>query len=406
MNALSSPAPPASVVAPRARTGSLRATAAVLLAALAPMVTVPAIRRMLVDDRGLAPASVHLFVALGMLGSAIGAPLLARRADATRSPLRIATSLALLDAAVGLTTSLPVPSALLFALRPVHGLASMGLVALLFAEFRRSGRELVGLAGAAAIAALAFGPAIGGLLTKLGTEAPFRVAAMLSLVVAVLLAGGTAQERPRAATSRRVSFASAARPIVAPLLVAATQRFVIGGLVAIFSVQARALRGMSDAKLGAAFSTLLVVFAATTFVLGRSARLRDRRVVAVGGALFAGAVVALSFVPAGALGATLAVAGASGALAYAPCLAALGDAADDRARATSMALLHAAGAVGMVTGSVVAALVDVALRGAPLAVRGASFLALAGVVHAAAAVAFAVRRPQTPKHSPNTENQR
>lgn len=160
----------------------------VFLAVLGPMSTVPALRRLLLEVHGGSPALLQLFVAVGMLGAVLGAPWLARRADLRGDHLQLAAKLALVDALVAALTPSPLPTALVFLLRPLHGAASMGILALLFARFRGSRRELVSQAGAAAIVALAFGPALGGALTKLGTAAPFRFAGALSLLLASVLA--------------------------------------------------------------------------------------------------------------------------------------------------------------------------------------------------------------------------
>jgi hypothetical protein len=52
------------------------------------------------------------------------------------------------------------------------------------------------------------------------------------------------------------------RLLLAPWCVVMTQRFAMAGLVASFAVRARAVHGLTDARIGASFSLLLVVFAA------------------------------------------------------------------------------------------------------------------------------------------------
>jgi MFS family permease len=372
-------------------------TLAVFLATLGPMLTVPALRRLLMDGHGATPAAVHMFVAVGMIGSAIGAPLIAVRADRRSDHTRVAVVLAAADALVALVTSSHVPTSLLFALRPVHGLASMGLLALLFAEFRRSRADLVAHAGGAMVAALALGPAIGGALTRLGPSVPFRAAAVVSMLVAVLLIAttrstpqGAAKEPAPAAPSTRALLP--ARRLFAPLFVVLTQRFAIGGLVTAFAVQARAVHGFSDARIGVSFSILLVVFAATVFALGRK---RSGAALAaylpVGGLLFGAAFAALAFGPRPLLPVALVAAGIGAALVYAPCLDLVSVVAPGGRRATSMALLHSAGAVGMILGPVSAALLDLALRDWSAPQRCAAFMALAGALHAVVAIALSPR---------------
>jgi MFS family permease len=372
----------------------------VFFAALGPMVTVPAIRRLVIEQHGGSSASVHLFVAVGMMGAAVGAPMIAARVDARGDHLRTAAGLASIDALIELSTSCAIPTSLLFVLRPLHGMASMGLLALLFAQFRRSGGSLVAHAGSAMIAALALGPALGGILSKLGPGVPFRAAAGISALLAVILCArtGFGASAPRLARSdpgsagHGGSMRETARPIAAPLLVAASQRFAIGGLVAAFAVQARTVHGLSDARVGACFSTLLVVFAVALVILGRTRDARKQTtLVPLGAALFGAAFVALAFAPRSLLMAALAAAGLGAAMVYAPCLALVSGASADRTRATSMALLHAAGALGMIAGPLVAAALDLAMRGFSTAERCAAFMALAGAAHALTAVVLSPR---------------
>lgn len=372
----------------------------VFLAALGPMVTVPAIRRLIIDQHGGSPASVHVFVAVGMIGAALGAPMIASRVDSRGEHVRTAALLASIDALIEFSASCGIPTSLLFLLRPLHGMASMGLLALLFAQFRRSGGSVVAYAGSAMIAALALGPAVGGILSKLGPGVPFRAAAAISVVLAVILSARAGFAAPSSEAARPTtaladpcrSMREIARPIAAPLLVAASQRFAIGGLVAAFAVQARTVHGLSDARVGACFSTLLVVFAVALVILGRTRDARKQTtLIPLGAVLFGAAFVGLAFAPRSLLMAALAAAGIGAAMVYAPCLALVSAAAADRTRATSMALLHAAGALGMIVGPLVAAGLDLAMCDFSTAARCAAFMALAGPAHAVTAVVLSSR---------------
>jgi MFS family permease len=368
----------------------------VFLAALGPMLTVPALRKLLIEEHGATPAAVHVFVAAGMIGSAIGAPLVASRADRRGDHMRVAMVLAAIDALVGVVTSSHVPTALLFALRPLHGLASMGLLALLFGEFRRSRADLVACAGGAMVAALAIGPAVGGALTRVGPHVPFRAAALVSMLVAVVVASRVSHgeavqaDGSRAPSCTRRAFTS--HGLIAPLVIVMTQRFAIGGLVTAFAIHARAVHRLSDAHVGASFSLLLLVFGAAVFTLGR--KLTGRALAAclpAGAALFGASLAALAVVPRTFLPLALVGAGLGAALVYAPCLDLVSSAAPGGRRATSMALLHSAGAVGMILGPLFAALLEVVLSGWSAPQRCAAFMTFAGVLHAAAAIALSSR---------------
>ncbi len=390
-----SPPAPATTADVRPQVCARGETLVLFLATLGPMLTVPALRKLVVEGHHGTPATVHLFVALGMFGSAIGAPLVAAYADRRGSHTRIAIALALVDALIGAMTASAIPTSLLFALRPIHGLASMGILALLFAEFRRSRSELVAYAGGAMVAALAIGPALGGAMTRLGPATPFRAAAVVALLVAAILT--TRRGSRDDATTRAAR--TAARPsclilgtLASPLLVVATQRFAIGGFVTAFAVQARAVHGLTDARVGASFSLLLVVFAAAVFTLGRArSGPRLASYLPAGGLLFAASFAALAFAPALVLPLALAGAGLGAGLVYAPCLDLVSAACPVGGRATSMALLHSAGAVGMILGPITGAVFEFALRGVAAPQRCALFIAGAGALHAVVALVLSPR---------------
>jgi MFS family permease len=379
-----------------------RDTATVFLAALAPMMTVPAIRRLLVDGHRCGPGAVHAFVAVGMLGAVVGAPLVARRCDARGWDGRLAAGLAAVDAIVTYASSLVLlPVTALFALRLLHGAASMALLALLFARFRDTGRGLVSSAGAAMVAALAVGPAVGGMLSRLGAGVPFRAAAAVSVVIALAIASrGAAPSVAAQREERRARpIGETARAIAAPIAMVVTQRFAIGGFVATFAIHARARLGWDDARVGAGFSLFLAVFALAMVPLGRLPR---DRVIAwalpAGGCLFGSSLAALGAAPPWATPGLLAAAGLGGAMVYAPSLAVAAERARSDSRATAMALLNASGSVGMVLGPTVAGLLHVVLAGRSSSAPGVVFLAFAGGLHAVVA-AFVVPRFRTAARS-------
>ncbi len=370
--------------------------AVVFLAVLGPMSTVPALRRLLLEVHGGSPALLHWFVAVGMLGAVLGAPVLARRADVHGDHLQLAAKLALLDAVVAALTPGSLPTALLFALRPLHGAASMGILALLFARFRGSRRELVSQAGGAAIVALAVGPALGGALTRLGPAAPFQFASLLSLVLALVLAfrsrAGAALPLAKARDSKPEPALKLARMLAAPLLLIASQRFAVGGLVAALAVHLRAKHGFSDARVGACFSIFLVVFALSTWWSGKAlATERSAARIVPGALLFAVAFASFGFASPHALLVALALAGLGASLVYTPCLALVAERAPEGSRATAMATFHAAGGVGMLLGPVGALLVDRLLGKSMPELRTAAFMFVAGALHALVALYLAPR---------------
>lgn len=384
--------------APDAPEATRASKAAVLtsafVASLGPMVTVPALRRLVMEAHGGSAAHLHLFVALGMLGGAVGAPLLARRADRGSNTATLAMALALVDAVIGALTAAPIPTYLLYCLRPIHGAASMGLLAILFAQFpRREGSGLSRVASAT-IVALAVGPALGGFLAKHGYAVPFRLASALDLALVPLLfiarrklSAGRAEKT----TERTESMANLAGVLVDPLVILGTQRMAIGGLVATWAIRARETFQMSDAKVGASFSAFLLAFAATTLVGGK--RMAERSaLVTCGGMTLGGAFVGLAFAPRPMAFALLALAGVGAALAYAPSLARIAQLSTERTRVSGMALAHSAGAAGMILGPIAGAAFDRLFGQLQAPLRASAFLCVVGIVHAIASVALSPYR--------------
>lgn len=387
---------------------SRKIVAATFMAALAPMVTVPALRPLIIEAHGGSPASLHAFVALGMLGGAVGAPLVARRAETAGGVALLALRLCLLDAAVEGLSSCAIPTALLYALRPVHGAASMGLLAILFARFRRSGGARLSNGAAAAILALAFGPAVGGILARGGATAPFLTASILNLSLAPLLRSAHASLGAGAGVvrERRAPITELFATLRAPLAVLATQRLAIGGLVAAWALLARETFHLTDARIGASFSVFLLAFAVVTLAGGRSLAERPR-LIACGGLTLATALASLAIAPQFLAFPVLFLGGVGAALAYAPSLDLIRRLSNDRTRVSAMALAHAAGAVGMLLGPFMGIAFDRIFQALDPSTRAAGFLAVVGTVHATASVALTTRlRPSEatrPPHPSRTE---
>lgn len=379
---------------------SIVLVASTFLAALGPMVTVPGLRHLIMVKHAGAPASLHLFVALGMLGGAVGAPLLARRADHQSNLVKLAVSLALVEALVEALVPHS-PTLVLFALRPLHGAASMGLLALLFAQVRRRGTAGLSRGAAASIVALALGPALGGVLVKHGAMLPFALACATSLALIPLLVAGRSElvgSEPRTDRRERQSLGQTIAHLRAPLTVLATQRLAIGGLVATWAIRAREVFQMSDAKVGASFSVFLFAFAATTLFGGK--RLTERRsLVTCGGMTLGLAFVGLAVAPRSAAFALLAVAGIGASLAYAPSLARIAELSNEATRVSAMAVAHAAGATGMIVGPLAGAAFDRIFCSVDSTTRASAFLCVVGTIHAmATAILNSSRAPEEAAH--------
>lgn len=362
-------------------------TTLVFLATLAPLLTVTSLRRLIVDVHGGRAGAVHVFVALGMVGASIGTPLIARALDRRGGGhLRVAGLLAIIDAIVTFLTPVVPATWMLFALRPIHGVASMGLLSILLGRFRDAEKSLVSRAGGAMIGALALGPAIGGLLGRHGSvEQPFGVAAACSACLAAVLLSRPAESQVPSASSRTHRATGALVKVLAlPLVVLFVQRFAIGGFVATYAVHARAVYRMSDALVGASFSLMLVMFAATTCVFGRRAQEAGARSRAssliTGASLFGLAFLMIASGERRLLGPALILAGIGAALQYAPALGAIVSLTTAETRTSSLAIAQAAGALGMIVGPLAAGLLDHALHQESIATRCGSFFITAGLL--------------------------
>jgi MFS family permease len=354
----------------------------VFVAALGPILTVVALRRVLAEGHGLDAFGMHVFVALGMLGAALGAPLLGRMADRSGRLRALAATLALLDAATAVATSLPSsPTALLFVLRPLHGAASMGLLALLFASVRAAPAGMIVRAGVPMVTALALGPALGGILAKSSARAPFLAAAFLSGLVALAILARKPAPLDAAPRRRDLRVISLIRPLAAPLALTAAHRFAIGGLVVAFATRARIVHGLADSKIGACFSVLLVVFAIAICPVARIEEPRLRAwTMGFGALLFGASIAMLSVAPRWGLVVALALAGVGSAMLYAPTLALAQRESITGERATAMGLVQAAGALGMILGPLVGAALERAMHAYASETRAAAFMTLAGVI--------------------------
>jgi MFS family permease len=175
----------------------------------------------------------------------------------------------------------------------------------------------------------------------------------------------------------------------------ASQRFVIGGLVAVLAIHLREQHGFSDARVGMCFSVLLVMFAAGVYWSGKRVERESVRLVRRGCLTFAGGIASLSVLPSQLIAPALALAGVGGAFVYAPCLAQVAE--QSRSRATAMALLHAAGGVGMVLGPLAALVLDSLLSPASASTRSGAFMVAAALAHAVCALLMlpSLRRLET-----------
>jgi MFS family permease len=358
------------------------------LAMLASMLIVPAVRPALAAS-GAGESTMHAFMSVNMLGAAVGAPILSWFADRRSAHRELGIALALLDAALVALTALPIPVAALLVTRTIQGAANVGLLSILMAMATRSECEAatshakLGATGVAMTAAIAAGPALGGLLLALGPRAPFFAASAIDLSIGVALATAAGSVRlARRAPRPRLELGK--NPLlVVPLVMAFTERFTVGCFVVSFAVYAHEALGLSDRATSLRFTLFVVPFALAMVPMWRlSERLSRARVLAWGGVAYGAAFLLLAFTRGPALDLALVLCGVTSAMMYAPSLCYAGSLAPRHGRATAMALFNAAGCLGMMLGPAVAGIVSAVLRsgGHDARVRYPVVFAAAGLV--------------------------
>jgi AAHS family 3-hydroxyphenylpropionic acid transporter len=336
-------------------------------AVLSGTLLIPAVRPFMA---GIAPGSdgaAHAFVSLNLLGGMLGAPLLGWLADRSGARRSLLAALAALDGMLLLLCAARPPLAIVLVARGLQGAANMGALSLLLAGLRGhgSGREgrTMGLAGSAMIAAVAVGAPLGALLLGRGEQAPIIAAGLLALAVA---GGSLALSPPPAPVRASVSpWSLLGRPqlLRLPVLWIAVERFAVGCLVVTFSLHARDRLGLDGRAAGFLLSWFVVPFALAVYPLGRFGdRLGRAALVAGGFGAYGLGLIVLGRVPAALLPVLLLCLGLASAFIYAPSLCWAGALAPRGLRATAMALLNAAGGLGMLLGTALAGVLGAQLR--------------------------------------------
>jgi DHA1 family tetracycline resistance protein-like MFS transporter len=253
----------------------------------------------------------------------------------------------------------------------------------------------VGLAGSGVMLGLAVGPALGGVLMRLGPTAPFRAAAVLALLVAATVVArpewlSASIESDGSPPARRSGFSVAnLKPLAAsprllvPMVLTFVERFTVGCFVVTFSLYAHGVRHLSDAETALHYSLFLLPFAIATYPLARSTDHWSRAwLMGAGGILYGAAFCSFGWVSGTELASALVIAGLASAMVYGPSLCSVASVGRDAGRATSMAMFHAAGCLGMLLGPAVAGAVTAVMNHAGFAIhaRYTAVFTIAGTV--------------------------
>jgi predicted MFS family arabinose efflux permease len=272
----------------------------------------------------------------------------------------------------------------LLALRLVQGAFYIAAVSILMGSIRRQSQTgaAMGLVGGAVVLSILVGIPAGAILGKVSPTLPLVVGGLVGvltgLLTPVLLPKQTDAQRS-SVTFRELWQAPLLR---GPTVVVALERFAVGAFVVTLQLYGHVL-GVPDDRVSAWFSVFLTVFALATWPMARAGERLDRWKLVGGGALVYGVTFfALPLLPVPALSGLLAVGGLASAAIYGPSLGLAAMAVPAQSRASAMAVLNAAGTLGMFLGSTLAGL----LSGVLIA-GGVARVTAYGVVFAAAGVA-------------------
>jgi DHA2 family methylenomycin A resistance protein-like MFS transporter len=342
----------------------------VFLNVLAGTLVIPVIRPLMVTV-GVSEHMMHAFIGANMLGAVLGAPFFALLSDRTGVRRRLAAGLSWVDAALllGCVTPLPLPA--LLGARALQGAASVGALSIIMGQVGRTavhtngrGRD-AGLAGSAVVAAIAAGPALGGLLVRgFGLYAPFQAAACCALLAGIgcawLMPSTGGQRAPRAGLHE---VRRAAPLLWVPTLWITAERFSVGCFVVTFSLFAHNVLGSSDARVGALLSCFMLPFACAMWPIGKLADKVGRpAVLAAGGVIYGLSFVLLGHTSADSVPVVLMLAGIASAAIYTPALGLTASLSPTVLRSTAMGFGNAGGTLGMLLGTIVAGTLTAVLR--------------------------------------------
>lgn len=295
-------------------------------------------------------------MSVNMLGAAVAAPLLARAAP--RLPAWSLPALAVADALLIAIAGMALPTAVVLGARMLEGAAHVGLATLIMTVASRAhaagDRRYMPMAGAALMVAVALGSTLGGILVSTDARAPFLAGAAVLVVVAVLMPRLAIVEALRADAIEAATASpllEALRVAWVPVSAAFVSRFTVGCIVVSFALFAHRAHGLSDTHIGLLFSALTFPFAIVTYPAGRIAlRTSPALSLALGGAAYASALLAIAFVPAILLPVIMVLSGVASAFILAPTLCYASSLAGAGQRGRIMALIQAAGCLGMLLG--------------------------------------------------------
>ena len=345
---------------------------------------------------------MHAFIAVNLLGAVVGGPLLAVRAERIGRRRLVAGVCAMLDGALLLGVTLSPPVWLLLGLRFVQGAVYIAAVSILMGTIRRQSKSpaAMGVVGCAVVLSILIGIPLGAILAKTSPGLPLLVGGVIGvltgLIALVVLPKSTDAEQSQVTFKALIFDAPLLR---GPTIVVGLERFAVGALIVPLQLYGHHVLGVSDSQVNGWFSAFLMIFALGTWPMARLGDRVDRWKLIGGGAVaYSASYLLLPFVPVQSIVLVLSMAGLASAAIYGPSLGLAAQAVPDTARASAMAVLNAAGTLGMFLGSTLAGGVSSLMLSAGVD-RGRAYATVfvaAGVVQLfSVAVAFAAGRRVT-----------
>lgn len=301
---------------------------------------------------------MHAFLAVNLLGAVLGGPLLAVRAEQLSRRRLVAGVSSVLDGAFLLGTTLSPPAWLLLGLRFVQGTFYIAAVSIIMGTIRRQAKSsaAMGVVGGSVVMSILVGIPLGAVLSKTSPTLPLLVGGVVGVVTGLLVLGvlpRTLDAAPSRASFRALVFN--APELRGPAIVVAIERFAVGAFIVPLQLYGHYVLGASDSQVNRWFSIFLIVFALATWPMSRLGDVLDRwKLVATGAAFYSAMYLALAMIPISAISIVVAVGGLASAAIYGPSLGLAAKAVPEVSRASAMAVLNAAGTLGMFLGSTIA----------------------------------------------------
>lgn len=308
---------------------------------------------------------MHAFLAVNLLGAVVGGPLLAVRAERLGIRRVMAGVSAMLDGALLIAVTFSPPIWLLLVLRFLQGAVYIAAVSILMGTIRRqsASNAAMGVVGCAVVLSILIGIPLGAILAKTDPSLPLLVGGVIGMATGLIAL--VALPRAADAEQSRVTFKALvfdAPALRAPTVVVALERFAVGAFIVPLQLYGHHVLGVDDAKVNGWFSAFLMIFALATWPMARLGDRIDRwKLIAAGALIYAATYVVLGFVPVQSIVVVVGVAGLASAAIYGPSLGLAAQAVPDNARASAMAVLNAAGTLGMFLGTTLAGALSSAL---------------------------------------------